>query len=194
MSPEENKAIIDGGKSMSDEERTDPNRDDLRAVYQQLCNSYRAIDDFRAKLLGFLPLATGAGIFLLLTDPEKLTDPKTMDVVKQFLLPIGVFGFVVTLGLFCYEIYGIRKCGALIGAGKQLERLLRIEDGQFTERPREVVWFINEPFAAGIIYPAVLAAWMYLALVFTLPQAAQWAPVLVFFVGFALTLIYDLQC
>ena len=186
MSPEENKAIIDGGKSMSDEERTDPNRDDLRAVYQQLCDSYRAIDDFRAKLLGFLPLATGAGIFLL------LTDPKIMDVVKQFLLPIGVFGFVVTLGLFCYEIYGIRKCGALIGAGKQLERLLRIKDGQFTERPREVVWFINEPFAAGIIYPAVLAAWMYLALVYSRPQAAQWAPVLVFFVGFALTLIYDL--
>ena len=160
--------------------------DNAKTIYQELCASYRAIDDFRAKLLGFLPLATGTGIFLLFTDREK------MDVVRQFLLPIGVFGFVVTLGLFCYEIYGIRKCGALIGAGKQLERLLRIEDGQFTERPREDVWFINKPFAAGIIYPAVLAAWMYLALVFTLPQAAQWAPVLVFFVGFALTLIYDL--
>jgi hypothetical protein len=29
--------------------------DNLRAIYQELCNSYRAIDDFRTKLLGFLP-------------------------------------------------------------------------------------------------------------------------------------------
>jgi hypothetical protein len=29
------------------------------AAYEELCTSYRAIDDFRAKLLGFLPLVTG---------------------------------------------------------------------------------------------------------------------------------------
>ncbi|MBN2419289.1 MAG: hypothetical protein JXL81_07880, partial [Deltaproteobacteria bacterium] len=33
-------------------------------IYKELCNSYRAIDNFRAKLLGFLQLATG-GVFLL---------------------------------------------------------------------------------------------------------------------------------
>jgi len=32
-----------------------PNHDEQLKVYEQLCNSYRAIDDFRAKLLGFLP-------------------------------------------------------------------------------------------------------------------------------------------
>ena len=37
--------------------------ENLRTVYRELCSSYRAIDDFRTKLLGFLPLATGAGIF-----------------------------------------------------------------------------------------------------------------------------------
>jgi hypothetical protein len=52
--------LIGGGKSMSDEKN-----ENLKTVYQQLCESYRAIDDFRAKLLGFLPLATGTGIFLL---------------------------------------------------------------------------------------------------------------------------------
>jgi hypothetical protein len=36
--------------------------------------------------------------------------------------------------------------------------------GQFKKRPREVAGFINEPFAAGVIYPAVLAAWTFLAL------------------------------
>jgi hypothetical protein len=42
--------------------------DNYRAVYQELCNSYRAIDDFRAKLLAFLPFASAAGLFLLLKD------------------------------------------------------------------------------------------------------------------------------
>lgn len=35
--------------------------DNLKAAYQELCSSYHAIDDFRAKLLGFLPLATAGG-------------------------------------------------------------------------------------------------------------------------------------
>ena len=52
---------FDRGKSMSD-----PQDEKLKTTYDQLCYSYRAIDDFRAKLLGFLPLATGTGIFLLI--------------------------------------------------------------------------------------------------------------------------------
>jgi hypothetical protein len=189
MSIEENRAIADGGESMSEKKRTDWREADLRAAYEQLCTSYHAIDDFRAKLLGFLPLASGAGISLLLGDT--FTDPAKSNAVKEFLLPIGIFGFVVTLGLFTYEIYGIRKCGALITAGKQLERLLGVEHGQFIKRPREVAGLINEPFAAGIIYPAVLAAWIYLAL-YSSRQAAQWGSILVFVAGFALTLIYNL--
>src|SRR5437879_3219394 len=94
-----------------------------RTVYQELCTSYRAIDDFRAKLLGFMPLATGTGIFLL------------KDAPKEYLLPIGVFGFFVTLGLLAYEVYGINKCDALIRAGKRIECKLGVENGQFSERP-----------------------------------------------------------
>jgi hypothetical protein len=97
---------------------------------------------------------------------------------------------VITLGLFFYEIYGIRKCGALIDAGKNLERVLGVE-GQFQTRPHEVARLIDEPFAAGWIYPAVLAAWTFLALIFARPQAALPAAILVFMAGFAFTLVYD---
>ena len=38
-------------------------RDEKLKAYEQLCMSYRAIDDFRAKLLGFLPLATARACF-----------------------------------------------------------------------------------------------------------------------------------
>jgi hypothetical protein len=168
--------------------------DEELKVYDQLCISYRAIDDFRAKLLGFLPLVSGSGASLLLNDA--FTDPAKTRFSQQFLHPIGLFGFVVTLGLFCYEIYGIRKCHALINAGRGLEILLGIEDGQFRRRPRGVAYLINEPFAAGLIYPAAMAAWMFVAQVAPQPghspatEAALALAICVFVVGFALTLIY----
>src|SRR6185436_1962259 len=91
-------------------------QDEQLKVYEQLCNSYRAIDDFRGKLLGFLPLATGTGVFLLVTDKARL------DIIQPFLWPIGIFGFVITLGLFFYELYGVKKCAHLIRAGIDLEK------------------------------------------------------------------------
>jgi hypothetical protein len=39
----------------------------LRLAYQEVCKSYQAIVDFRAKLLGFLPLASGAGAYAVLS-------------------------------------------------------------------------------------------------------------------------------
>jgi hypothetical protein len=181
---------------MSDEENEaaegiDPAADNLRTVYQELCNSYRAIDDFRAKLLGFLPLATGTGIFLLL---DKLNNVETLkDGTKSLLTAVGVFGFFITLGLFAYEIYGIKKCCALIMAGRRIEvDSLHIKDGQFFSRPQNVAYVINEPFAAGVIYPTVLAAWAFFALNFAYPRANPLIPICIFIVGFACTLIYDL--
>ena len=97
-------------------------------TYEQLCMSYRVIDDFRAKLLALLPIATGGGIFFLLEPLEAET--------QGYLLPIGTFGFVVTLGLFLYEIYGVKKCHCLILEGINIEKELDLK-GQFTRRPRE---------------------------------------------------------
>jgi hypothetical protein len=165
--------------------QSENNNEDLIKVYDQLCESYRAIDDFRAKLLGFLPLVSGGGIFLLLSGP----------LPKEFRGSIGAFGAVITLGLLVYEIYGIEKCTALIKAGQDLESSLKLE-GQFLSRPTGLLQrtgflsHISEPFAAGIIYPAVLAAWIYLALVFMWPLAAPIISVLVFILGFSVTYKY----
>ncbi len=151
-------------------------------IYKELCTSYRAIDDFRAKLLALLPLATGAGAAFLLGNitPEN----------QKYLEPLGFFGFVITVGLFTYEIFGIHKCHALIKTGKLIEiRGLNVY-GQFKSRPPGVLGLIDEPFAAGIIYPAVLASWMYIALIFSRPQASLLAAVIIFFAGFVGMMVY----
>lgn len=166
------------------------NQDFESRAYDQLCQSYRAIDDFRAKLLGFLPLATGAGILVLLKEAPNAWNKGPGVEGAPALVAVGVFGALVTLGLFSYEIYGIKKCAALIYHGGRIEALLNVDNGQFTKRPNNVAWVINEPFAAGVIYPGVLAAWMFFALNFEWPKANPTAPVLVFIVGFVGTLIY----
>lgn len=152
--------------------------------YQELCSSYHGIDDFRSKLLGLLPLATGAGAAVLI---DKVTKDNQM-----YLEPIGYFGFVITMGLFVYEIFGIRKCHELIIYGRRMEALwLRIDDGQFFRRPHSLLGFVDEALAAGVIYPAVMASWLYIALMFSHPPAALPSAVGVFFAGLVAMVGYD---
>ena len=169
------------------DQQTSTDSQNLRTAYTELCNSYRAIDDFRAKLLGVLPLASGTGIFFLLNSnlPAKDANP-------SLLMPIGIFGWIITLGLFAYEIYGIKKCCCIIKTGISMEKRMGIS-GQFCNRPRAVGLpivgdFINEPLASGIIYPAVLASWTFLALIFSSTQIAGMSAVLIFILFFKLSI------
>jgi hypothetical protein len=107
-----------------------------------------------------------------------------------FLGPIGAFGFAITLGLLCYELYGIKKCHRLIEVGKGIEAALGVQ-GQFINRPREVFGLINEPFAAGVIYPAVLGAWVYLAGAFAWPHPGRIA-IVIFAAGFLALLLFNI--
>jgi len=158
-------------------------------AYEQLCISYHAIDDFRAKLLGLLPLVTGTSMSFLL---GKLEDVKNISIEMSSLLAfMGAFGLLITLGLFSYEIFGIKKCAALIKAGQDLEDSMNIENGQFLQRPQNIAHFINEPFAAGVIYPTVIAAWTFFTLAFTWPAANPLIPILVLAMGFAGILLFE---
>ena len=145
--------------------------ENARAIYQETCANYRAIDDFRTKLLALLPLATGAGAAFLVNSEGS----------ESQLGPIGLFGFLVTAGLFSYELHGMKKCGSLIGVGQQLEKSLCVR-GPFKSRPQEVAGFVDEPFAASVIYSASLAAWAFLALT----RWSNWAAIPVSFYVFVL--------
>jgi hypothetical protein len=134
---------------------TEPTPESLRTVYTEVCRSYHAIADFRAKLLALLPIATGAGGLLILTRAE---------TVKQYLTPIGIFGAVVTLGLFIYELRGIQRCKALIETGKLFEAGMGIANGQFGARPKSR-GLVSAETAGWIVYTTVFAAWAYLAII-----------------------------
>jgi hypothetical protein len=138
--------------------------------YGEVCKSHNAITDFRAKLLALLPIASGSGIFLLLT---KRSEP----IDTTYLYAIGSFGFLITLGLFIYELRGIQHCKHLEQLASRLEEQLHLHEAQFIGRPKgRLGGFVGAQGAAYIIYPTMLAAWICVVFVgFTSP--AQTPPV-----------------
>jgi hypothetical protein len=136
------------------------NQEDLKVIYEKICQAHEAITEFRAKLLAALPIASGAGIFLPIGDKAPRGDQ------LAYLTPIGIFVALVALGLFCYELRGIQECHALRECGKRLEQKLGGELGQagrFMAQRKSVLGVLGVRGAALIIYPAVIGAWIYVA-------------------------------
>lgn len=138
-------------------ERTDEvkeaTEDTLRSEYEEVCKSHQAITDFRGRLLGLLPLASGAGILLLL-DRQGATPGTTL------LVAVGLFGAAVTLGLYFYERRGMVECLVLRKRGENLERALHISEDQ-GHFQNNTPGFVGPQGAGPIVYFAVMAAWLF---------------------------------
>jgi hypothetical protein len=140
-----------------------PDAEAVRAVYAEICGAHAGITDFRAKLLALLPLASGTGLFLLLAN-----DPVPQDKIR-YLLPLGFFGGLVTLGLYLYELRGIQVCKMLRERGKRLEESALLArsglDGAFSARPHARGFFVGAEGASHLVYSVVIGSWGYLACV-----------------------------
>jgi hypothetical protein len=128
-------------------------------MYDKIAAQHDKIDDFRAKLLGFLPVVTGIGLFALVK--EKPGSP-------ELIAAIGFFGAIASIGLFVHELRGITECYMLITIGCALEQKLAktaAPCGTFSSR----AWwgfrssYVSREMAALIVYPATIAAWTFVA-------------------------------
>lgn len=159
-----------------------PDLEPEKAAYQAACDWYHRIDDFRAMLLGLLPLVSGTGIFFLL-------DESASKVNKNYLLAVGPFGFAVTLGLLFYELRGVQHCIRISKVAGSLERAMNVV-GPFRLRVHSLGGVINEPVAAGIIYPSVLAAWTYVGMRFFESNGASWIVSGLVFIGTLIAILW----
>jgi hypothetical protein len=99
----------------------------LLAEYAEVCKGHAGITDFRAKLLALLPIASGAGIALLIareSDGVSRTE-------AAMLIALGIFGAVITAGLFLYEFRQTDLCKQLRNHAFWIEKQLGIDAGQF---------------------------------------------------------------
>jgi hypothetical protein len=146
----------------------------LRTVYTEVCKAHNDIADFRAKLLALLPVVSGAGILYILHNPPESADA---------LVAIGTFGVLFTLGLFVYELDGIKRCIALIHCGEYLEE--KLEERWLSEKGRPRGMF-NDPSealikdylgpkgAALLIYPTVIGGWGYVISMASVAMGSPW--------------------
>jgi hypothetical protein len=160
-------------------------RQTLLAVYPEICKTHGAIADFRAKLLALLPIASGAGIFLLLG--------KFNGGDRKLLVPVGLFGVAVTFGLFMYELRGIEDCTVLRGRAWNIERRLGIPDsmsqfgGWLAGGKRNLA---DEIGAAWIVYTTVLASWLFVAGAGLARLTGTWPSWLAIELAIALGIVY----
>jgi hypothetical protein len=141
-----------------------------------VCKSYHAVDDFRMKLLGILPVTSLVGIFGLSTNAVVATQ-SSAHLASRLAGFIGTFAAIFTVALFIYEIRGILRCSDLIRRGQDLEKTLGVH-GQFCvcveahETKKYGAWleklrsFLDAKLAACLIYSSVMSAWVFTGLHF----------------------------
>jgi hypothetical protein len=126
----------------------------LRAQYEEVCRSYHAIDDFRAKLLALLPIGGGAvGIGLILGE----------NVRPAYLVALAIFGFCVTAGLGVYEVHQGTRCRFLRCRAKELEEELDLEGkGLFSSEAGVDYGPFQQGLAGWIVYLTAAAGWIFI--------------------------------
>ena len=130
-------------------------------LYEQLSASIRATDDISFKLLGLVPLVSGAALgTLLLKDAQPIGERLSPSLITLFAL----FAAAVTLGLFRWELRNVQECSHLIGITGVLARARLAGVGVPVERqarpPRPQG--IGKTEAEKIIYSATIVAWLAL--------------------------------
>src|SRR5215204_2321216 len=87
-------------------------------LYEQLNANIRATDDISFKLLGLVPLISGAALGTLLLKDTKAVAAASPSLVTLFAL----FAAAVTLGLFRWELRNVQECAHLIGLAQAVAR------------------------------------------------------------------------
>ena len=134
----------------------DANREILLTEYRELCHNFRLLTDIRFKLLVFLPVAAAAVMAL-----------RGIGAGERFVL--SLFGLAATAGLIVYNTRNSQLHRELMRRAAAIERQLGAGDGALAAQSRPWVtvhllgrpWTIDHAAAAGLIYRASIALWLF---------------------------------
>ncbi len=154
----------------------------LQVRYEQMCNDIRFTDEISLKLLGLIPLVSGAGILtVLFAGPDRSSGDAAL--LGGF---VGLLGAIVTFAIYRWEVRNLNFCRYLREQVAYLEQHMALDDqhGHFLGRPRapaiwplrtrrkeasEVGWVgasetrrMGKTEAERILYTSVILSWLAL--------------------------------
>ena len=130
-------------------------------LYEQLSANIRATDDISFKLLGLVPLVSGAALGALLF---KDAQPMAERLSPSLITLLALFAAAVTLGLFRWELRNVQECSHLIRIAGALarERLVGVGVPLLRQARPPRPQGIGKTEAEKIIYGATILAWLAL--------------------------------
>jgi hypothetical protein len=133
----------------------EPTVETLRLVYSEVCKGYYNVREIQLKLLAFIPAISGIAASLVI---GKQIDTTHLPIV-------GILGVVFTIGVFTYGIRADQHAQSLIRHGRSLEQALKLDEGQFKNRPKPYGRVLGYTTALSLIYAGLLLAWGYIILI-----------------------------
>jgi hypothetical protein len=125
-------------------------------VYRETCSNIRATDDISFKLMGIVPLLSGAS-FLTFFLKEKVPVEAGPVIVM-----LSLFAALVTLGLFRWELRNIQTCSWLKRRAEALENYV-VTEARVPKQPKPPRG-IGKTEAEKWIYSVTVVAWLSIPL------------------------------
>jgi len=134
--------------------------------YAETCTSIRATDDISFKLMGFVPLVSGATLLTFF-----LKDPISQDKAA-LVVALTLFAALITLGLFRWELRNIQSCSWLKRRAEALESEIVTISGA-PKQPQPPLK-IGKTEAEKWIYSVTILAWLSIPSLVCPPDKSPW--------------------
>jgi hypothetical protein len=121
-------------------------------VYAETCANIRATDDISFKLMGIVPLVSGATLLTFFLQGTVSPDKTPL------MAALAVFAALITLGLFRWELRNIQNCSWLRRRSEALEQVVVTTVG-IAKQPQPPMR-IGKTEAEKFIYSATILAWL----------------------------------
>lgn len=125
-------------------------------LYAETCAQIRATDEISFKLMGFVPLVSGAALLTFFLNASVSAEKAPLVVA------LAMFAALITLGLFRWELRNIQTCSWLRRRAEALEETLVKASGAPAQPGPP--WGIGKTEAEKAIYSITILVWLIMPL------------------------------
>jgi hypothetical protein len=137
-------------------------------VYAETCSNIRATDDISFKLMGIVPVLSGATLLTLFIKgpipPEN----------GRLVVALSLFAAMITLGLFRWELRNIQRCTWLLKRAEAMEEAMENNARKSLPNLPPAPHGIGKTKAEKWVYSVTIFAWLSIPAVVSAGSLKDW--------------------